>query len=283
MTFIALIVGLLLAALWEDIRTVHEDDWFFRFSDWVEKLVLPEPLTVAVVVLAPAFVVATLLSSLDSFLFGLGWLAAAIFLLLYSLGRGDFEGQARVYGGSVASGDNEGAWLHLREWLGLEEDSAPADARALQTLAIKRIGYEGFQRQFAVLFWFVVLGPAGALAYRLLQLYHGDKGGETSAKILFVIDWVPCRLYALGFALTGDFLGSVDELGEAWADPGMDAPVVISRVGQAALRLPLEDSAAQSEDIDCGGYGNDVEALCALLSRSWMTWLAIWSIVVLLG
>jgi len=283
MTFIALILGLLVASLWDDIRSIHQDDWFYRFSDWLNKLVLPEPLTVAVAVLAPWFVAATLMASLDSFLFGLGWIAAAIFLLVYSLGRGDFEEQARIYGGSVASGDNEGAWLHLREWFGLEQDSAPADARALQALAVRQIGYEGFQRQFAILFWFVVLGPAGALAYRLLQLHHNDRGGETSAKVLFVVDWVPSRLYALGFALTGDFLGSTDELGDAWSDPSMSASEVIASVGLAALKLPMPHDGVEDAEIDCSGYGDDIEELCALLSRSWMTWLAIWSVVVLLG
>src|SRR5690606_25380735 len=47
-----------------------------------------------------------------------------------------------------------------------QENWAELDRRMLAL-----VSYRGFERTFAVLFWFVVLGPAGALLYRLSSLY----------------------------------------------------------------------------------------------------------------
>ena len=44
------------------------------------------------------------------------------------------------------------------------------DPRTLHMHARRHLYYRSFERLFAVLFWFVVLGPAGALVYRLAAL-----------------------------------------------------------------------------------------------------------------
>jgi adenosylcobinamide-phosphate synthase len=84
---------------------------------------------------------------------------------------------------------------------------------------------EAHRHVFAVLFWFVVLpGPIGALMYRLSEFVSrrwnpravvgsaalpADHFGQFAAVAFRVIDWVPARLTALGFAIVGDFEGAV--------------------------------------------------------------------------
>lgn len=78
---------------------------------------------------------------------------------------------------------------------------------------------------FGVLFWFVLLpGPVGAVMYRMAEFVRrrwnprpapgsaalpGDRFGQFAAAAFGVIDWVPARLTALGFAIVGDFEGAV--------------------------------------------------------------------------
>ncbi len=78
---------------------------------------------------------------------------------------------------------------------------------------------------FGVLFWFVLLpGPVGAVMYRMAEFVSrrwnprpapgsaalpGDRFGQFAATAFDVIDWVPARLTALGFAIVGDFEGAV--------------------------------------------------------------------------
>src|SRR3990172_13314249 len=73
---------------------------------------------------------------------------------------------------------------------------------------------------FGVMAWFVLLGPAGAIAYRRAALLNDRWGaardaetaafGAFAARALEVIDWLPVRLTALGFAVVGDFTGAVE-------------------------------------------------------------------------
>ena len=68
---------------------------------------------------------------------------------------------------------------------------------------------------FAVLFWFMVLGPVGAILYRLVAELVRLKS-ETNAEniillnkassiLLNLLDWIPARLTALGYVISGNF------------------------------------------------------------------------------
>jgi AmpE protein len=70
--------------------------------------------------------------------------------------------------------------------------------------------YAALRRRFGVLFWFFLLGPAGALLYRLArQLGHDsslalDAGARTSARYLANgLDWLPAQLMVFTLALVG--------------------------------------------------------------------------------
>lgn len=64
---------------------------------------------------------------------------------------------------------------------------------------------------FAPIFWFVLLGPAGALLYRLAQsvklAWDGTESDFTrvSHRFFYWLDWMPSRFTAISFAVVGDF------------------------------------------------------------------------------
>ena len=84
---------------------------------------------------------------------------------------------------------------------------------------------EAHRHVFAVLFWFVLLpGPVGAVMYRLAEFVNrrwnprtavgstvlaDDPFGQFASTAFRLMDWVPARLTALGFAIVGDFEGAV--------------------------------------------------------------------------
>ncbi|GLQ93387.1 regulatory signaling modulator protein AmpE [Dyella acidisoli] len=70
--------------------------------------------------------------------------------------------------------------------------------------------YAALRRRFAVLFWFFVLGPVGALLYRLArQLGHDtslalDSGARANARYFAnALDWLPAQLMVFTLALVG--------------------------------------------------------------------------------
>ena len=79
-------------------------------------------------------------------------------------------------------------------------------------------------RIFGVMFWFMVLGPAGAWLYRVSDLLrrraafeaarqgvpaHGGDLGSVLTDLHGALAWMPARLAALSYALAGSFEDAV--------------------------------------------------------------------------
>jgi AmpE protein len=59
---------------------------------------------------------------------------------------------------------------------------------------------------FAVIFWFIVAGPLGALLYRLLHLSRGHELAKDAAELLSgYLDWICARITLLLYLLVGNF------------------------------------------------------------------------------
>ena len=282
MTFLAIILAVLLLQAWGTAERVHSDDWFRRWQSRVSGWGLSGASGLAVLVLLPAVAASLLLDMVEPLLFGLVWLPLAALLLLYSFGRGDFQASMGRYRGHAYSGDFEGAYLGAREEFGWDDsDEAPDTEQEVHAMIQRAFLYEGLQRWFCVLFYFVLLGPAGALVYRLIQLCRDSFEPATVERWLFLLDWVPARLLAATFAVTGDFIGSKDTLLTGLRDHGEPAGALLYRVGAAALGP--ESTWAAGDD---SGYGPAAAAqnreFDALLSRSAVCWIVIFSLLVLL-
>jgi AmpE protein len=110
---------------------------------------------------------------------------------------------------------------------------------------------------------------------------RGSFETELAQRVLFVLDWLPARLLAATFALTGDFMGSRTKLFAAIQDAGTEAETVLYSVGVAALGTL--DTGAQSEEDEFGPLAAaQNRAFDALLSRSAICWIVVLSLLVLL-
>lgn len=137
------------------------------------------------------------------------------------------------------------------------EPAAKNKPNTLQTLA-ERIIILGFREWFAVLFWFVLTGPAGALFYRLTDWFahppqtphNADAGCPRLAQWQAVMDWPAARVYAALLLLAGGFNRGLG----AWIEGATGENThlaqkniaLIQRVGHAALELEREDDCAQA-------------------------------------
>jgi AmpE protein len=280
MTFLAIIIALVLVQVWGSGNRVHHDDWFRRWQTRIAGWSVHPVVKLALVVLVPVALAQMILGVLQPLLFGVLWMAMAVFLLLYSFGRRDFHELMERYRGQCHSADFEGAYLTTLSELGwTTQDDNPVSPQEVHALVQRGFIYEGYQRWFAVLFYFVLLGPAGALAYRLLQMCRHDDEAALVERCLFLVDWVPARLLAAAFALTGDFVGSYHKLLDGLLDTALAAVQLLDVVGTAALgdSSPAADAAefAQQAALQNKETGS-------LLARSAACWVAIISVAVLL-
>jgi adenosylcobinamide-phosphate synthase len=95
-------------------------------------------------------------------------------------------------------------------------DASRLRSEEVARLAIEEALLSSHRHVFAPLFWFFLVGPAGALLYRLARFFcyswaaagEGDFG-EFARRAFAAIDWLPVRLTAAAFAVVGDFEDAV--------------------------------------------------------------------------
>jgi AmpE protein len=287
--FIALLIVLALMQYWGSSRYLHKDQWYERFLDRVANLRMPAELYLISVVLLPAALWAWLLSLSGNWLFGLFGLALNVLLLLYCLGRRDYEGLLNRYREYCRGGNFEAAFLLARqEFPGQADGVEAADAEHTHRWMKQCLVYMGFERWFAVIFYFVLLGAPGALAYRLLHLLGELRDepavGRVQRRVLHVADWLPARLLVLAFALAGDYMGSREQVASSMQNLKNSAAEIISDAAHAALGLK---STVFSEDGDAEAFAQisdwEIGQLQGLLARSAVAWVLVISVVVLLA
>jgi adenosylcobinamide-phosphate synthase len=177
----------------------------------------------------------------------------------------------------------------LAEWRSRSGDRLSSNEVA--RLSIEEALIASHRHVFAPMLWFAVLGPAGALFYRLALFFNeqwGGRGllehdaefgefGRFARKAYAFIDWVPVRCTAIGFAIVGDFEDAVycwRTQAQSWTS---DAYGVLLASGAGALGvrlgLPLHDDAGDLGDRPELGMGDDADAdfLQSTIGLVWRT------------
>ena len=279
MKFLALIIALGLLQYWGSAGPVHRDDWF---RDLVQRVLgsgLMPQLQVALSVLVPALLVFWLLDFVEGWALGLVPLAISVLVLLYSFGRGDFEALVEQYREYCRNGDFEAAFIFAQQKMapGCAED-CPQTPEKLHRWVKERICYLGFERWFGVMFYFLIFGAAGALAYRLLLLYRQEMEEPEQQQMLdrvqFWVDWLPSRLLVFAFALTGDWVGSREQLSASVGDTVSPTSEVLTDAAHASLGLKTTVFSGDSGDTQAFSEVSEWEVgqIQGLLSRSAVAW-----------
>ena len=174
-------------------------------------------------------------------------------VLLYSLGRGNILKDVQEYIALATRGDSVAA-AQLLDRLGVSESNLGAgDWRELHTEALRIFAYRGFERMFAVLFWFFIAGPFGALLYRLSVLYRdfseaGSEAQIVANKWLWLLELPSVRLMGITWALVGNF--ETCPLRKNLMDMQSSSDYVLNECLRGALGAPTECSAAEMAEME---------------------------------
>lgn len=284
MEFLAVVTVLVAIQVWGHGAVIQRDDWIEAMVQRLQAL-KDYRLRLALAVLAPAVAVIFVVSLLEGVLLGLPLLLLYIAVLLYSLGRGDFAAQLSLYMDAWRRGDLESACRHAQQLEDFDDSVPLQNASALHDQVRRAVFYEGFERWFAVVFWFVLLGPAAALIYRLCKILGNREGTEAEEQnlldsALYYIEWLPVRALALTFAVVGDFERGVQALAP-YATDGSPAGEVLDATGSAAL--PSAASAAVNADQQFMEQAEtQLRGAQKVLSRSVFCWLIVFALLQLI-
>jgi len=135
---------------------------------------------------------------------------------------------------------------------------------------------QAVKQLFSILFWFLILGPIGAVLYVLVdaikQSYFSTELTVQANKVEILLDWIPVRLLGFSFALIGHFSSVINY----W----------VSHVYSAAENN--ENFLYGCFDLACNkeylaGKNNELmsEYLIKLIYRSLILWLVVVAVLIL--
>ncbi len=200
---------------------------------------------------------------------------------------------------ALRRGETGEACQSLAQWRGRAGDRLTSSEIA--RLAIEQGLLASHRHVFAPLLWFVVLGPAGALFYRLAHSFDelwGSRSemefgefGQFAHQAFALIDWAPIRVTAASFAVVGDFEDAVHcwrTQAVRWPEAGSGI-LLASGAGALGVRLgmPVHDAIqemGESGDRPELGLGEDadpdfMQSTIGLVWRSLVLGLAVLALV----
>ncbi|MDW2983141.1 regulatory signaling modulator protein AmpE [Rhodanobacter sp. KK11] len=209
----------------------------------------------------------------------------ALAVLLYCLGPREFEADLEAILGAPDGASREAAAQALADDGRPVAWNAPALGEA--------IAYAALRRRFAVLLWFFLLGPAGALGYRLAQTLGRDDALQldtdsrrAAGYVANALDWLPAQLLTFTLAVVGHWEAVIN----AWrrwhnqAAPTSwyaSAPGFLGAAAQADVLIDIEAGDGYAEEHS--DPLAELRRLRSALLRALLAWLSVVALVVVGG
>ncbi|MDX1491255.1 MAG: regulatory signaling modulator protein AmpE [Pseudohongiellaceae bacterium] len=318
MSFLVILIALVANHYWTRDRDVLNDTWFLRAQQYLDSRlhVLPDPLAKSpylypfLILALPCLVLAAVLWLVAGVFFGLLSMAVHILVLLALFDRINVNSFTERYLKHWDAGDYEAAFLLLQQrWHQLSLDNCE-DPQGVHREFCRFLVASFFERIFAIVFWYLLLGPIGALFYHLCVLYlsrvwrRDDDGDLLLLRLVYILEWVPARLLALTFSLAGDFVVAFGRLKEVVMSVDRSGVSVVYTCAMAAVEvgsrvfIVSDDSTASSKEgpekvlIEAGEEDaklvqvkgqQQLKELLGLLNRSQLIWVTALALLTLAG
>lgn len=196
-------------------------------------------------------------------------------LLYFALGHQSLHQHAHAVTQALENHD-EGQARTAASWM-VSRDSAAIEPVSATIESVLENGNDGV---FGALFWFFVLGGAGALLFRLVNTLDAMWGYKTprhyyfgwaAARLDDVLNYIPARLTAITYAL----LGKTRTALRCWASqaPAWESPNAgpVMAAGAGALDIKLGGAARyQGEWHERPQLGSDKQPIAADIGRALM-------------
>jgi len=243
MAFLTILLVLFIERVLWDAAPYREHAWFSRYQAWLagRSSETKSGWSLAIIFVPPLLVLGWLQTSVLPATGELLEMAFAAAVLLFSLGPRDLGRDVDTYLDARSKIGNS-------ESISLAQQFDPnAPVQDADRSVVRGILIGACRRLIGPIFWFAMFGAVGAAAYRLAQLLNERYRTEpaehplrrAAAGLGYVLDWVPLRITAAGYAVAGNF----DAVAAAWkqcsqADGDADCPndeSLLLETGYAAL------------------------------------------------
>jgi AmpE protein len=206
MTFIIILISLLMERFfhWRHLRHWR---WFKNYERWLTARIgnWSTGLIFVFNLLPPLLVVGLLSYVFKNSLFGIPQFIFGVVIILYCLGPENLWLQTYRCIADLHKEDPQIAVSEVQASFGI---AAPEHTQEFHKKFVHAIFVAAHQRIFAIVFWFAILGPVGAVLYRMLDAYRAQSTSNLqsmAASCCAGMDWISIRLFTFLFALGGHF------------------------------------------------------------------------------
>jgi len=299
-TLIAVIVVLIAGHAVQSLAALRRFDWLVEWRRYVggqaeAEGALNGRIGLLLVIGLPVLLIGLLQLALRQSLWGVPWFVFAVLLLFYSWGPRDLDLDVEsIVDAPDAEHKRDAAASLLSASSSPTSVAAPStDASGLNGHALVEAVFNGaLRRWFGPLLWFLLLGPAGAFAYRITALLaidaaHADAPAaqrEDARWLLSLLDWPVAQLMTFALALAANF----DAVFGAWRDWHAGGVRLDTGFLGAAARASVDIEIADDDtDLPDGSALASTPALLELrdaMSLVWrmlLLWLAVIAIFVI--
>ena len=291
-TLVAVIVALVLGHVAHaPVAALRQFQWFSHGLQWLgarapEGAFWRQRHGIWLALLPPVLLLALIQLALAGRLLGLASMVFGVLALIWTWGPRDLDTDVEAV---LDAPDRQTRSERLAQ-LAPDPGVALAEGSALPGGMMR----SALRRWFAPLLWFLVLGPAGALLYRLVEraaladagLLPVENAGGTRT-LLRWLEWPVAQLMALALALAGNF----DRVFRAWRGAGGDRwqadNAFLEACARAAVRGELAEEAddylREGQPVPDTGDLVELRDAMSLVWRMLLLWLALLALLVIAG
>lgn len=214
MSILAIIIALLLNHTWKGLHQLRSSVWLAPMIRGIHHLLSEKTpgrdyLMLAAILLLPLTSILILDILIAGYAGVLADLVFTVFVVSYCIGPRDLDYDVNELIQSSTVDKNQ---QHI-----VQEPVSSAPEEAMEQ-RIQGVFRQALRRWFGVIFWFALLGPVGALLFRLCQWLLEEQTPLPDTQRLWVaginriLEWPAAQLMTLGLAIAADF----DTVFTAW-------------------------------------------------------------------
>jgi AmpE protein len=282
---VAALIVLLVLLLWPgNVAGVRQFGWY---RAWLDVLDFAEGGgRVALAMVLPVIACALIAHFIQYWIYALAALVFAVLILFYTFGPRELESDFEAVLKENDPVARAAAAANLRSL----PDGAPRAFTAAEL--VEAAVTASLRRRFGVLFWFFLLGPAGALGYRLAWVTADSdpkrvdpRTRHAARRFALALDWIPAHLMTLAMAMVSNF-DAVIGAWRAWhAQPSRSMweldPDFLGAVARSGVNADIE--AGDGLTLDTHDPIAELADARSLMLRVLIVWLAVVALIVLAG
>jgi len=287
MALLALVIAILIERYYHGNQSIardklSSDNWYFAYLRFFEKSLGTKSwyqgwIKELFEVLLPAVLVFVIFKLFDhGFIASVIMLGLMVLILVHAFGPQLPSKQLQGYFSAMSHDDSQAAYEYAKTYTGKESENEEQMVKDVT----ETIFYNIESQYFSVAIWFVLLGPAGALLYRmLLWQQQENKLGGVGTKVHYAMEWLAFRLSALTYLLAGDMARGIEKSKGMFFDLDVSGKELLNVTATASMGSYIDGEEDQDRPSSCASN----HCAISLSQRAGVILFAVIAVATLLG